>query len=148
MSSYYQKHKEEIKAKQKNLYHKDKEFRKLQIQRVADYKKRKAKEKKLQKEQIKLDRKVWRKVRIANVVVECCRIAFLASALGRGTKRLREWESMGKLPKTILVKGMRYYTKPHYTMIMNAWNRAEEGKNLKLFFEIIKDKWDETYKFN
>jgi len=144
--TYYEKHKEAIKAKQSNLYKHDKEFRKIQIQRVADYKKRKAKEKKQQKEKIKLDRKVWRKVRIDNVIVECCRITFLASALGRGSKRLREWEAMGLFPKTIKVKGMRYYTKLHYIMILNAWNRAGEGKNLKMFFEIVNEKWNETYK--
>ncbi len=144
-NKYYKEHAEEIKERQRKLYQNDKEFRKIQIQRVADYKRRKRAEKKLQKQELKLNRKIWRKIRINNVVVECCRITYLASALGRKSKRIREWELAGNIGKGIRVKNMRYYTKEHFNMVTSAWNKFGNGKDLPGFFNYIMDKWDECF---
>lgn len=146
--SYYERNKEKIKARQKNNYHNNPAFKKEHKERVKSYKKRKAQERKLQKAQIKLERKVWRKVRIDNVITECCKIAFLASAIGRGTKRIREWESAGFFPKTIKIKGLRYYTKKHFNLVTMQWSRCGNGKNLKEFFQKINENWNKCYPEN
>ena len=125
----------------KRKYQTDPIFRKLHIQRVTEYKRRKSREHKLQKEELKLERKQWREFKLPNgKVVECCRITFLASALGRKPKRVREWELEGRFPKTIRYKTQRYYTREHYNMVLLYCEKYKEYLNM--FFVKVRENWN------
>ena len=126
-------------------YHKDPLFRKNHLEAVKKYKKRKAEERKRQKAALKIERKVWRLFSLGNnEKVKCCRITYLAATLGRTSKRLREWEQEGKLPKTIRYKNHRYYTFEHFNMIVAHWNRYKD--DLSTFFAHINSDWDKVLK--
>jgi len=127
----------------KRKYQTDAEFRERHKASVTAHKKRKARERKQQGEKLQLNRKQWRVFEFpGGKKVQCCRISYLASALGRNSKRIREWESAGDFPETIRHKNYRYYTKKHYNMILRCWKECNDGKDLQSFFVKVRDNWN------
>lgn len=148
---YYEKHKERIKARHKYLYQNDPDYRKNQKKRVAEYKKRKAEEKNRLKEKLVLERKVWRNLNVGGTITPCCKIGYLAASINRCSQTVRLWETEGKLPKTITLKGIRYYTKPHYQLIVRCFTplikvTIPTEKQLQKFFLEVRRLWNSKIK--
>jgi len=142
MSTYYERNKEKIKEKQKLRYRADSEYREQQKKRVADYKKRKSRERKELKELQRVERKVWRNFKIDGKIILCCRIGHLAEALNRTVQTIRLWEDKGLFPKSIRYKNHRYYTQPHYYMIIRVWKDSKG--NLQKFFTDVFKHWNDV----
>lgn len=138
--SYYERNKEKIKRKVKSRYKNDDLFRKEHIERVARYKKRKAEERKEERKNAIVERKVWRKVSLKGTIRLCCRVGYLSKCLGRTTQTVRLWEKMNYLPKSIRIKNHRYYLKEHFELIMIMWNKYKN--NLPKFFSEIRKDWN------
>lgn len=136
---YYERNAEKLRERFKRRYRSDPEFRKAHQERVRAYKKKRSKEKGRIKTST-TERKTWRIFNVSGTKVECCRIGHLAVHLGRSVQTVRLWEKEGTFPKSIIYKGHRYYTRPHFDMILRMWNRHNE--DLQKFFVEVRTQWN------
>lgn len=145
-NNYYERNKEAIKKARRDRYENDEEFRKNSIKVSSEaVKARRQKEKALKIAEA--EKVAWKKFNIKNTgVVLCCSISFLAKNLERSVQTIRGWEYTGQLPKTFFYKRNRWYTKPHFDLIMSAWKKHKG--DLSLFFSELHDKWNQVIKEN
>jgi hypothetical protein len=139
-ANYYARHAEKLKERFKKRYKTDPEFRADHIAKVAQYKKRKAREKKELKERTQTERKIWRTFKVNGVDTPCCRLGHLALSLERSVQTIRLWEDDNRFPKSIRYKNQRYYTKGQYDYVLSAWSRSRG--NLEKFFADVTTNWN------
>lgn len=120
-------------------YRTDPVYRKNHKLAVKKYRKNKARKKHEEKLRTKAFKKYWMKLRVDGIVHDCCKVGFLAEALGLETQTLRAWHNRKNIPETIRYGNSRWYTKAHYDLILEAQEKFQGNRN-KLF-EYVTNKW-------
>lgn len=141
--TYYERNKERIKKRLRDLYHSDSKFREEQIRRSIESRKKRTERLKLEKQRLIIEQKKWRKLKVKDDILECCRIGTLAEALGRDIQTIRLWQKKNQFPNTITYKKHRYFTRYQYDVVLKLWKKYDNGNKNKLpfFFEELKKEW-------
>lgn len=129
---YYQKHKEEIKARRKEKYKTDPVYREILKRRSIERKRQMKRPPKRKRESFKF---FTIDVGGKEVTVKMYTITQLAKAMGRQVKTIRVWEKRGIFPAALYrssggASGIRLYTEFQIKMIIRIFRKTliEEGE--------------------
>lgn len=137
--NYYYRNREKILQKKKERYINDNLYRERVKELSTESNKRRNELKKLMKNSEKLRKKYWRKFNVKGEVIEFCRINYLAKNIGRTTQTVRLWEKSGMLPKAVIYKNNRYYSKYQFELIVKFWEKYGKEDLYKFFNEVRKN---------
>jgi hypothetical protein len=137
--TYYSRNRDRLLEKANLLYKTDKQFRERRKVAVNKWRRKRAKEKKLLKEKAKLEKKIWKVLKVNGVETPCCKLGYLAKSLNRSTHTLRVWEGKRYLPPTIRYNSQRYYPVYHYLLMVRSW---ESRSTLSDFVNKIWSNWE------
>lgn len=138
--NYYYRNRDKILEKRKERYKNDDIFKTSVIETIKKYRQKKSEIRKKIKEKAKEKSKNWRKFKINGEIIEFCKPSYLAKSIGRTVQTIRLWEKNGFIPKSVKYRGIRYYSKYQYDLIVDLWNKYGE-KNLYKFFNEVNSNW-------
>lgn len=120
-------------------YRTDPVFRENKKAANKKYRKNQQKAARILKKKQKLYKKYWRKFKVDGVIVDCCKIGYLAETLGVEAQTVRAWHNRSQIPETFKFNKARYYTEKHFRLIHSCY--AEFPTERNKFFTKVTNKW-------